>query len=102
MSKRISHETIYAAIYIIHQGRETACHESWVSKLSLKAYFADPNSPWQRGSNENTNCLLRQYLPRGTNLAALSQRELNVIAEHLNNRSRQALDWMTSNEAWVA
>jgi len=84
------------------QGREMARHEYLVSKLSLKTYFADPHSPWQRGSNENTNGLLRQYLPRSINLAALSQRELNFIAERLNNRPRQTLNWMTPNEAWVA
>jgi IS30 family transposase len=84
------------------QGREMARHEYLVSKLCLKTYFADPHSPWQRGSNENTNGLLRQYLPRNINLAALSQRELNLVAERLNNRPRQTLNWMTPNEAWIA
>lgn len=83
------------------QGREMARHEHLAQKLSLQTYFADPHSPWQRGSNENTNGLLRQYLPRSTNLAAQSQRELNAIAERLNNRPRKTLNWMTPNEAWT-
>jgi IS30 family transposase len=84
------------------QGRELARHALLRQKLSLQTYFADPHSPWQRGSNENTNGLLRQYLPRTINLALLSQHELNVIAERLNNRPRKTLDWMTPNEAWAA
>jgi transposase, IS30 family len=84
------------------QGREMARHE-WLSrKLRLEVYFADPHSPWQRGTNENTNGLLRQYLPKNADLAALTQRELNVIAARLNNRPRQTLNWMTPNEAWDA
>ena len=79
------------------KGRKMARHELLAQKLSLQTYFADPHSPWQRGSNENTNGLLRQYLPKGINLAPVSQRELNVIAERLNNRPR-----MTPNEAWTA
>lgn len=83
------------------QGREMARHERLAQKLSLQTYFADPHSPWQRGSNENTNGLLRQYLPRSTNLAVLSQPALNAIAERLNNRPRKTLHWMTPNEAWA-
>ena len=79
-----------------------ARHELLAQKLSLQTYFADPHSPWQRRSNENTNGLLRQYLLRSTNFAVLSQRELNAIAERLNNRPRQTLNWMTPNEAWAA
>jgi IS30 family transposase len=79
-----------------------ARHELLSQKLRLDVYFADPHSPWQRGTNENTNGLLRQYLPKNVDLAALSQRELNAIAERLNNRPRQTLDWMTPNVAWDA
>lgn len=82
------------------QGREMARHELLSKKLRLQVYFADPHSPWQRGTNENTNGLLRQYLPKSADLAALSQRELNAIAARLNNRPRQTLNWMTPNEAW--
>ena len=83
------------------QGKEMAQHERLSRKLSLNIYFADPHSPWQRGSNENTNGLLRQYLPKGSDLSAWSQRQLNAIAEHLNNRPRKTLKWMTPNEAWA-
>lgn len=83
------------------QGREMARHELLRKRLRLQTYFADPHSPWQRGSNENTNGLLRQYLPRNTDLARLSQRELNAVAARLNNRPRKTLDWMTPNEAWA-
>ena len=84
------------------QGREMARHELLSKKLRLDVYFADPHSPWQRGTNENTNGLLRQYLPKSADLATLSQRDLNAIAARLNNRPRQTLNWMTPNEAWEA
>jgi IS30 family transposase len=82
------------------QGREMVQHERLAQTLSLKTYFADPHSPWQRGSNENTNGLLRQFLPRSIDLSQLSQRQLNHVAQLLNDRPRQTLNWMTPNEAW--
>ena len=83
-------------------GREMARHEPMGKRLRMHIYFADPHSPWQRGSNENTNGLLRQYLPKSVDLAAFSQRELNAVAARLNNRPRETLNWMTPNEAWDA
>jgi IS30 family transposase len=84
------------------QGREMARHELLRRNLKLQTYFADPHSPWQRGSSENTNGLLRQFLPKNADLGRLSQRQLNAVASLLNNRPRQTLDWMTPNEAWAA
>lgn len=83
------------------QGREMARHELLRQRLRLQTYFADPHSPWQRGSSENTNGLLRQYLPKNADLDQLSQRELNAIAARLNNRPRKTLNWSTPNEAWA-
>ena len=77
------------------RGKEMAEHERLAEQLAIQIFFADPYSPWQRGTNENTNGLLRQYLPKGTDLSTLSQRELNVIAHRLNTRPRKILNWRT-------
>lgn len=82
------------------RGKEMAAHESLSTELDMRIFFADPHSPWQRGSNENTNGLLRQYLPKGTDLSTLSQRELNAIAHRLNTRPRKTLDWKTPIETY--
>ena len=70
-------------------------HKRFTVATNVQVYFCDPRSPWQRGSNENTNGLLRQYLPRGTDFSRISQRYLNAIALRLNQRPRKTLGFQT-------
>ena len=77
------------------RGTEMAAHKDFTVATDVKVYFCDPRSPWERGSNENTNGLLRQYLPRNKDLSLFSQRQLDEIAQQLNERPRQTLEWRT-------
>ena len=77
------------------RGGEMAQHKRFTVHTDVAMYFCDPQSPWQRGTNENTNRLLRQYLPDGTDLRAYSQGDLNAIARKLNSRPRKTLAYMT-------
>lgn len=82
------------------QGKEMALHRALAESTGLTIYFADPHSPWQRGLMENTNGLLRQYLPKGVDLSRFSQRELDAIAWSLNTRPRKSLGFRTPAEVF--
>ena len=77
------------------RGLEMAKHKDFMVATDVKVYFCDPQSPWQRGSNENTNGLLRQYFPKKTDLSGYSQSDLNQVAQRLNQRPRQTLGFQT-------
>ena len=83
------------------QGKEMADHLRFSVDTGIDVYFCDPSSPWQRGTNENTNGLLRQYLPRSTDMRALSQDEFDSIAAELNGRPRQTLGWRSPSEVFA-
>ena len=80
-------------------GSEMACHPELARSLKIDIWSCDPHAPWQRGSNENTNGLLRQFMPKGTDLSDASQTWLNDIAALMNNRPRKTLGWRTPAEA---
>ncbi len=80
------------------RGKEMAAHKRFTLATDIKVYFCDPQSPWQRGSNENTNGLLRQYLPKGIDISSYSQAKLNALARRLNDRPRKTLNYETPAE----
>ena len=84
------------------RGKVMHNHKHFTLATDIKVYFCDPQSPWQRGSNENTNGLLRQYFPKGTELSAHSQAKLNAVARQLKERPRKSLGFKTPAERFNA
>jgi len=84
----------------VDNGKEFASHESVAESLRIKVFFADPYSAWQRGLNENTNGLIRQYVPKGSNVRILTDEQIKYIMDRLNNRPRKSLGYLTPNEVF--
>ena len=83
------------------QGHEMAEHKLFTKETNIEVYFAHPSSPWERGTNENTNMLLRQYFPKGTDLSKYSKVQLKEVQDELNDRPRKALGWRTPHEKFA-
>ncbi len=81
------------------RGKELSQHAAFKIETGIPVFFADPQSPWQRGTNENTNGLLRQYFPKGTDIARWNAEQLEAVAHALNTRPRKTLGWKTPAEA---
>ena len=83
------------------QGAEMAKHARFTEETGVRVYFCDPHSPWQRGTNENTNGLIRDYFPKGTDFTEVTDEEVAEMQRQLNGRPRETLGWMTPAEAYA-
>ena len=81
------------------RGKELSAHAAFTVETDIAVYFWDPHSPWQRGTNENTNGLLRQYFPKGADLSRWSSEDIDAVAATINSRPRKVLGWRTPTEA---
>lgn len=84
----------------VDRGMEFSCYRELEKRLGIKVYFADPCAPWQRGTNENSNGLLRQYIPKSTDISLLSEKTIQAIVDELNNRPRKVLGWLSPAEVF--
>ncbi len=82
------------------RGKELSAHAEFTIETGIAVFFVDPRAPWQRGTNENTNGLLRQYFPKGTDLSRCNAEDLEAVAHALNTRPRKTLGWKTPAEAF--
>jgi IS30 family transposase len=109
MNMQVSHEAIYQYIYVLprgelkksltyDQGKEMSEHEQFTIDTGIQVYFAHPGSPWERGTNENTNGLIRQYFPKGTDFTQVSKEQILEVQRKLNDRPRRALGYLKPDE----
>ena len=82
------------------RGREMVEHKLFTKETKVKVYFCDPQSPWQRGTNENTNMLIRQFFPKGTDFTKITGAEIKYVQKLLNERPRKVLKWKTPKEVF--